>query len=257
MPQCTPDNSDRHASPDVKEDVTVNVLGQPPSHTVPEVKALLTRDFCAMMGVDRPRAPFSSNNYNCDNIQDNLTTTPEVEPMPSDFDHSERSKARSTTSKCNRESVLWLQPPIGSPVIEVLLNGKSTSVIVDTGASRTICSDKQIRMIDSAFESKLRPVDTLMKSATGHDLQCLGAVEISLEIGEIRQPLEVLVFQDKPDHFLLGQDFMLDQVTIVDGRTFILKSGTRTVEVPISYKSKRKSIRSKVHLTIEPNETAL
>ena len=137
-----------------------------------------------------------------------------------------------------------LLPSPGSPLIQVWVqvgeeHGASFQFIVDTGSMRTIATTAAL---DAKFGGMARNKmivvpDQLpkMTAAGGKRLEVIGHVLAYLTIGDFTIMHPVIVYEDKREVCLLGNDIIKGNLTIHYGQ-YITFSDDRYSEVPIQYK---------------------
>lgn len=88
------------------------------------------------------------------------------------------------------------------------LNGANLIMEIDTGAARSIISDKTFTQLWSQeLSPPLKPTNATLKTYTGEQIKPLGAISVQVEATEQKQQLELLIVPgDGPS--LLGRDWL-------------------------------------------------
>jgi len=86
---------------------------------------------------------------------------------------------------------------------------------------------------------EIRPSTMRLKGATGHPLSVVGKVDLVAQFGNITLNHTVHVVEDMKDTFLIGNDLMLDKLSILKGRRLQIEHGSAKAELPIRYRIPR------------------
>ena len=148
----------------------------------------------------------------------------------------------------------------GAPHVTIKINHIRINAIVDSGADKTLCRRSIAEQIyGPEVEEKIRNSNSKLKSATGHRLQVFGEIIMDIQIGGAIIKHPVLIVDDTVPPFLLGNDFMLNRVSLHKGRLFQLhgvKKGNSII-VPINYNPRKMSILASKKETVPPQSSKL
>jgi hypothetical protein len=100
----------------------------------------------------------------------------------------------------------WGTPEEGM-YIDTMICSKPISMLVDTGASFTILSQKFLNTIDPSLKPEILPVNIKMKTATGEISSFLGHIAVELKLGKNLIKHKVLI-ANIPIEGILGMDFL-------------------------------------------------
>ena len=118
-----------------------------------------------------------------------------------------------------------------SPVISVLINGKDIRVLLDTGATRTLMGKALFDWIYKGDKPPpLKSTDAEISTATGTLVEMAGVAQMKIRFQNIEVEHSVFVAENIPSLFIIGNDFMVDRITIQEGRHVSIREG-ETVEV--------------------------
>ncbi len=157
-------------------------------------------------------------------------------------------------------------PAAGSPMVKTTMTvglRKKTHVfyaIPDTGSERTILSDSYLEQVvgPRMAANMIRPIQNVpkLKSASGHPLKILGCIPCDLGLGTFRKRHPVIVCAGSGPTFLLGNDFLRDDV-IIDKTRFLKFEDSNHQPVRIQYR-KEKFIGSVLEDTlVAPNSSKI
>ena len=149
----------------------------------------------------------------------------------------------------------------GPPHVTAIINNKRVDAIVDTGADRTLCRLGIAKQLFGAqTDTVMKTSKARLRSVTGHRLNVLGEIMMTLEIGGVQIKHLVLVADDSVPPFLIGNDFILNRISLIKGKIFKIhgNNDNRTdVDVPINYNPKKMVVHTKQKEIIPPNSTKL
>ena len=91
------------------------------------------------------------------------------------------------------------------------LNGVEMFYTTDTGATRTVISDKLYNKIPSKKRPNLEPWDTQIAGAAGKPIQLVGIGNFDIELGPLHKTKELIVAKIEDDA-LLGMDILQNEV---------------------------------------------
>ena len=143
----------------------------------------------------------------------------------------------------------------GSPFVKISILGRSVDAITDTGSERTICSAKQARrLFGPKYTELLQSADLVLRSATGHKLPVLGVLTMPMQIGESLIMHNCVVIDDDQLDFIIGNDLVIDRVTMKQGRTFEVNQSDNGIrsEVPIRYCKPVINIKLTESIVVQP-----
>jgi len=195
----------------------------------------------------------------------NQTDTSINEKKNSDKTNESLSSQENNCCDCHVNLVNNSNKPKGSAVIFVKMSvGTSpekvdANVSVDTGADFTIC--------DSAFLIENFGNDALkhiyqpgrlprLKSASGHYLELLGKVKVTLHLGEYELTLRAIVDKSDTNKFLLGSDAFYEKL-IYDRGKFLAFADNKYPPIPIHYELPKRIVQVVSQYQIAPKTKAL
>jgi len=199
-----------------------------------------------------------------------------VENLTTDDLHSEPVNLPSTTSEpVGLEDVQVMKAtvvnekgtckPRGSAYITVLMRIGQTqdiatvNICVDTGADLTLCT---LSFLKKAFgEGVTKYIRTMrnpprLRSATGHQLEILGRVNLIIYMGTYKLDIWVVVQEGDTNIFLLGSDVFYDRL-IFDRGKFITFADSQHEPVPIKYALANAKAKSGDIFNVAPKSSAL
>ena len=121
--------------------------------------------------------------------------------------------------------------PCKVPVIPVLINNTSTSALVDTGSSQSICSTRLLSRLGTS--PTLTPVHSAhLVSVDGSPVSILGTVSLPVLLPSVEHPIsQTVVVADIHPDLILGVDFLTSHRCTID-----FQSSTCLVDqTPISF----------------------
>ena len=134
---------------------------------------------------------------------------------------------------------------IGPPHVLLKVGENQAHAILDTGADRTVISlDLFKELFAGNRPPPINPTTVKLKGATGHKLEILGQVQMPYTIGGVRLTHPVQVVSNMKNTLLLGNDVILDRMTVEKGRRLIVDTadGERG-STPIKYEIPQMKVR--------------
>jgi hypothetical protein len=118
--------------------------------------------------------------------------------------------------------------------------GISTSMLLDTGAARTIVSSSLWEEGGGSSLSSLGEVDGSLHSATGENLKILGITDITLQLGSLSFNHPTIVVENLTHPCLLGSDFFSAHNCNISFQSATLSVGD--TEIPLRQQSEEPKI---------------
>ena len=133
---------------------------------------------------------------------------------------------------------------LGPPHVILQIDNSYAAAILDTGADRSLISED---LYDSLFTQdnrpKLRTSRMRLKGATGHQLTIKGQIEMPITVGSIRLTHPMQVVSNMKSTLLLGNDIILDKITIIKGRELEMTHAGQKCTAPIEYRTPHMKVR--------------
>ena len=148
----------------------------------------------------------------------------------------------------------------GPPHVTAIICNKYVDAIVDTGADRTLCRYGIAKQLFGAnTDQVMRTSKSSLRSVTGHKLNILGEITMTLELGGLQIKHPVLIADDSVPPFLIGNDFLLNRVSLIKGKTFRIhgNDNEKDIDVPIVYNPKKMVVQTKQREILPPHSTKL
>ena len=130
-----------------------------------------------------------------------LETKENVEKCPADFDE--------TLNEHDVETVRGGNPGSVGFYVEGQVENLKVTFTVDTGATRTLISDKMYNKLDERSRPELRPVKVNLLNACGSKMKVLGEAQFKVNLGDT-QIMHRIIVAGISDEGLLGMDIMQD-----------------------------------------------
>ena len=124
-------------------------------------------------------------------------------------------KIRQMTEDKNKE---WIEPFIGmkekAPIMNIKIDGKTTTCCVDTGASRVMMTTTMAEKLwGKQFNNQLQPYPSYrtVEDAQGQPVTVKGYIESNIEIGEhLKAKYPIIIYEATHSETLLGYSFLVD-----------------------------------------------
>ena len=92
--------------------------------------------------------------------------------------------------------------------VSLTLNGANSIMEIDTGAARSVISDKMFTQLwPKDLQPPLKPTNAILKTYTGENIKPLGVISVQVEVNNQKQQLELLVVPGNGP-CLLGRDWL-------------------------------------------------
>ena len=146
----------------------------------------------------------------------------------------------------------------GPPHVALKVGKNKANAILDTGADRTVISLDLFKHLFNDNESpKMQPSAVKLKGATGHKLDIVGQVNMPFTVAGISMTHPVQVIGNMANTFLIGNDLILDKVTIQKGRKILVDVNGKTGTAPIKYEIPQMRIHLTRAIDLAPNTVRL
>ncbi|GET66927.1 DDE-type integrase/transposase/recombinase [Rhizophagus irregularis DAOM 181602=DAOM 197198] len=125
---------------------------------------------------------------------------------------------------------------------EVIIKGKLVSIIIDSGASVSLISDKLRKELNIPIIEKS---DIRFIMANGIRVASKGKIEITIEINENTEMKIIMdVIESVEKELILGNDVLREKKGIIDynEKTLILREDGKDIEIPIEYENNDENI---------------
>ena len=146
-----------------------------------------------------------------------------------------------------------LNKVLGPPHISILCNKRILSAIIDTGADRSLVSERLLRTV---FNTNSLPAieysSVRLKGASGKALEVVGQTNLTFSILSSKFRHTFQVVNNLPDTILLGNDFLIDRFTIKHSRIIEFEDKGHIASVPLEYNIPRKRVRLVNDVIIPP-----
>ena len=135
--------------------------------------------------------------------------------------------------------IISLVGALSSPYIDMKINKTPIKGLIDTGATRScITSAAVIKYLGKSKIKQVTPTaDLKLKAANGAHLVVLGELDVQLQMGTIKIPHSLVVFENEKCEFLVGNDILIDKFTVVKSR-YLLPTNKPHEKIPIHYLNK-------------------
>ncbi|EXX68339.1 hypothetical protein RirG_106160 [Rhizophagus irregularis DAOM 197198w] len=120
---------------------------------------------------------------------------------------------------------------------KVIIKGKLVSIIIDSGASVSLISDKLRKELNIPIIEKS---DIRFIMANGIRVASKGKIEITIEINENTEMKIIMdVIESVEKELILGNDVLREKKGIIDynEKTLILREDGKDIEIPIEYEN--------------------
>jgi len=125
---------------------------------------------------------------------------------------------------------------------EVIIKGQLVSVIIDSGASVSLISDKLRKELNIPIIEKS---DIRFVMANGTRVASKGKIQIIIEINENTE-IEIMmdVIESKEKELILGNDVLREKKGIIDynRRILILRENGENIKIPVEYENNNQNI---------------
>ena len=126
---------------------------------------------------------------------------------------------------------------LGPPHIPVQIANRKVNAILDTGADRSIISHDLFKHIYAPQQTPpITHSNARLKGATGNPLTILGQAETTLNIADISIEHPLQIISNMSNILIIGNDVLVDKITISKGREIVIDHQGKTATVPIHYK---------------------
>ena len=142
-------------------------------------------------------------------------------------DHTPAVEVISQGPKCNNKEVNVSGGRSEGLFVEAEIHGKMIPLLVDTGASATILSEKVVKSLNP--DVKISPVNINLVTATGDKQPFLGECEVLLKLGDLQFKQKVLI-ADIHNDGILGTDFYSENLVSICFATKCLQ--IKNINVP-------------------------
>ena len=170
-----------------------------------------------------------------------------------------------TESEVNVNLATRFRKPKGSAYIHVKMKIENSSkkvegyVCVDTGADITLCDNTYL--ITHFGKNALNHLTKMTKppklrSATGHNLEILGLLNLILYLGEYELEAQVIVYEGTSSIFLLGNDSFYGRL-IYDRGLFLSFAEGNYPPIPIQYQLEKEKVKAIKTYQVAPKSHAL
>ncbi|GBC13386.2 retroviral-like aspartic protease 1 [Rhizophagus irregularis DAOM 181602=DAOM 197198] len=125
---------------------------------------------------------------------------------------------------------------------EVIIKGKLVSIIIDSGASVSLISDKLRKELNIPIIEKS---DIRFIMANGIRVASKGKIEITIEMNENTEMKIIMdVIESVEKELILGNDVLREKKGIIDynEKTLILREDGKDIEIPIEYENNDENI---------------
>ena len=186
-----------------------------------------------------------------------------VDTQTGDRIHNEKGNS-DTSNQINL--IQGKEKPKGSAYVSAKMSiGDSeelaaVNICIDTGADFTLCDVAFLKNHfggHDAIKHIYHPYRVPnLRSASGHVLQILGKVEVTLLLGEFMMNLHVIVHEGDVGMFLLGSDSFYDKL-IYDRGKFLAFADSRHPPIPIKYELVKDLVKAVGEYRVAPRSSAL
>ncbi|CAB4403279.1 unnamed protein product [Rhizophagus irregularis] len=125
---------------------------------------------------------------------------------------------------------------------KVIIKGKLVLIIIDSGASVSLISDKLRKELNIPIIEKS---DIRFIMANGIRVASKGKIEITIEINENTEMKIIMdVIESVEKELILGNDVLREKKEIIDynEKTLILRENGKDIEIPIEYENNDENI---------------
>jgi hypothetical protein len=133
-------------------------------------------------------------------------------------------------------------------------------ICIDTGADFTLCDNAFLKNHFGGKDALIHIYHPYrvpnLRSASGHLLQILGKVEVTLLLGEFMMNIAVIVHEGDVGMFLLGSDSFYDKL-IYDRGKFLAFADARYPPIPIQYELVRNLVQAAGEFRVAPHSSAV
>ena len=148
----------------------------------------------------------------------------------------------------NIDNINKIEQRMGSPKIQVSIDGHITIGVLDCGCSCTCMTDSKAKeLFGPLVHTKIQPTIASLAGADQSHFKTIGEISVNLEIGGKKTKKDIVVFQPKQRRsvLLVGNDILLDKFAIMGGRYLcpLTKKGhCSSIKVPIMYSPTKQSL---------------
>ena len=133
---------------------------------------------------------------------------------------------------------------LGPPHVILRIDNRFAAAILDTGADRSLISEDLYKsLFTEQNRPKLRSSRMRLKGATGHQLIIQGQIEMPVTVGSITLTHPMQVVSNMKSTLLLGNDIILDKITIIKGRELEMSHDGQKCTAPIEYRTPHMKVR--------------